>query len=136
MKTACGACGKPLESFETIHLTGEGPRCYPCFNRETAERLGIDFDEPQFQPIVLEDVDGTHHTFTIRSMLVPTGLEMEAIERLDDGRAGYRFAVRAEFRSGHLRTVPAAPKARLPKDMRPGKRTSVKPNSSATPGSS
>jgi hypothetical protein len=30
-------------------------------------------------------------------MLVPTGLEMEAIERVDDGRGGYRYAVLAEF---------------------------------------
>jgi len=97
METTCGACGKPLESFEMIHVAGEGPRCYPCFNRETADRLGIDFDEPQFRPIVLEDADGTPHTFTIRSMLVPTGLEMEAIERVDDGRGGYRYAVLAEF---------------------------------------
>jgi hypothetical protein len=42
------------KSFETIHVPGEAPLCYSCFNRETAERLGIDFYEPQFQPIVLE----------------------------------------------------------------------------------
>src|SRR5258708_4854908 len=47
----CGSCHKPLESSETIHVAEEGPRCYPCFNRETADRLGIDFEEPQFQPI-------------------------------------------------------------------------------------
>ena len=45
-----------LGPSETIHVAGEGPRCYPCFNREIAERIGIDYDEPQFQPIVLEDV--------------------------------------------------------------------------------
>jgi hypothetical protein len=72
METTRGACGKPLESFETIHVAGEAPLCYPCFNRERAE-------------------------LTIRSMLVPTDLEMEAIERIDDGRAGYRYAVLAEF---------------------------------------
>src|SRR5437867_191913 len=47
-------------------------------NREPiglADRLGIDFDEPQFQPIVLEDADRNPHTFKFRSMLVPTGHE-------------------------------------------------------------
>jgi hypothetical protein len=97
MGTTCGACGRPLGSFETIHVAGEGPRCYPCFNRETADRLGIDFNEPRFQPIVLADADGTPHTFTIRSMLVPTGLEMEALEIVNEGRGGYRFAVLGDF---------------------------------------
>ena len=93
MGTKCGACGKPLGSFETIHVAAEGPRCYACFNRETAERLDMDFDEQQYQPIVHEDADGAPHTFSIRSMLVPTGHEMEALEIVDDARAGYRFAV-------------------------------------------
>ena len=97
MESTCGTCGKPLESFETIHVAGVGPRCYRCFNRETAQRLGIDFDEPRFQPVLVEDAEGTPHTFTIRSMLVPTGLEIEAVERVDEGRAGYRFAVLGDF---------------------------------------
>jgi hypothetical protein len=93
----CGACGRALGSGETIHVAGEGPRCYPCFNRETADRLGIDFDEPQFQPIVLEDTEGTPHTFTFRSMLAPTGLEIEAVEIAEGQRDGYRFAVLGDF---------------------------------------
>jgi hypothetical protein len=93
MKTKCGACGQPLGSGETIHVAGDGPRCYPCFNREAADRLGIDFDETQFQPIVLEDADGAPHTFKFRSMLVATGHEIEAVEITDGERPGYRFAV-------------------------------------------
>lgn len=73
VETSCGICGKPLESGETIHVAGLGPRCYRCFNHEAANRLGIDFDEPQFEPIVLADADGHPHTFKFRSMLVPTG---------------------------------------------------------------
>lgn len=97
MTTKCGACGKALGSGETIHVAGDGPRCYPCFNRETADRLGIDFDEPQFQPIVREDAEGAPHTFKFRSMLVPTGHEIEAVEITDDERAGYRLAVLGDF---------------------------------------
>jgi hypothetical protein len=80
VKTKCGACGKPLGSGETVHVAGDGPRCYPCFNRETADRLGIDFAEPQFHSLVLEDAEGAPHTFKFRSMLVPTGHEIEALE--------------------------------------------------------
>src|SRR5712692_9454913 len=69
----CGACGKALTSFETITVAGEGDRCYSCFNRETADRLGVTFDNTPLAPIVLADADGAQHTFEIRSMLVPTG---------------------------------------------------------------
>lgn len=97
MTTTCGACGKALGSGETIHVAAQGLRCYPCFNRETAARLGIDFDEPPFQPIVLEDADGTPHTFKFRSMLVATGHEMEALEIIDEPHEGYRFAILGDF---------------------------------------
>jgi len=97
VKTRCGACGTQLDSGETIDVAGRGPRCYSCFNHETADRLGIDFDEPQFQPIVIEDADGRPHTFRFRSMLVPTGHEMEALETIDDPHEGYRFAILGDF---------------------------------------
>lgn len=71
-------CGKPLESFETIHVAGEGLRCYRCFNNETAERLGINFDEPRFQPIVLQDAPHVHHPLDART------------NRPRDGSAGAR----------------------------------------------
>jgi hypothetical protein len=97
VKTTCGACGRPLESGETIHVAGQGPRCFPCFNREIAGRLGIKFDEPKFQPIVLKDVDGHPHTFKFRSMLVGTGHKMEALETIDDPHEGYHFAILGDF---------------------------------------
>jgi len=97
METKCGSCGRLLGPFESIDVAGEGTRCYPCFNRETADRLGLVFDEPWFQPIVVADADGAEHTFTIRSMLVPTGHEMEAIEMIGKEAVGYRFALLGGF---------------------------------------
>ena len=46
MSDTCGACGATLEPSETIHVAGKGPRCYSCFNREIAERIGVEYDEP------------------------------------------------------------------------------------------
>jgi hypothetical protein len=97
MSERCGACGATLGPSETIHVLGEGPRCYPCFNRKIAERVGVDFAEPQFQPVVLEDPDGIPHTFLIRSILVPTGHELEAVEKTETDRPEYRFAVLGDF---------------------------------------
>jgi hypothetical protein len=95
--TRCGVCDKPLGSFETIQVAEKGPRCYPCFNREMAERLGVTFDNVQFQPIVVADADGVSHTFDIQSMLVGTGHEMIAREITKADQPGYRFAVLGDF---------------------------------------
>jgi len=92
----CGVCGKNLGPFESITVAGVGDRCYPCFNREMADRLGVDFDHTPLQSIVVPDVDGALHTFQIRSMLVATGHEMEALEITNDGQLGYCFRVLGE----------------------------------------
>ena len=89
----CGRCEKDIESHDTISVLDVGDRCYACFNSEIAERLGIDFDTSSFQPIVLSDADGVSHTFRIRSMLVPTGHKLEAVESPWPAEGGYRFAV-------------------------------------------
>ena len=89
----CGVCGKVVGSFDLISVAGVGDRCHPCFNREMADRLGIDFDHTPFQPIVIADADGVPHTFQVRSMLVATGHEMEALEITNDGELGYCFRV-------------------------------------------
>lgn len=95
-KITCGSCGAPIEPFETITVTGEGERCYACFNRAIADRLGVAFDDTPLQPIVMADADGIPHTFKIRSRLAATGLVMEALEVTTDGRpgaSGYQFQV-------------------------------------------
>jgi hypothetical protein len=97
VKTRCGVCGRSLESFETIHVAEQGPRCYPCFNHEIAERMGVKFDNAKFQPIVVADPDGVSHTFDIQSMLVGTGHEMIAREIVNGDRPGYHFAVLGDF---------------------------------------
>ena len=93
----CGACGKNLGPFESITVAGAGDRCHPCFNREMADRLGVAFDNTTLQPIVIADADGVPHTFRIRSMLVATGHEMEALEITNDEQLGYCFRVLGEL---------------------------------------
>jgi hypothetical protein len=40
----CGRCGKMLHAYDSISVADTGERCYRCFNKELAERLGVDFD--------------------------------------------------------------------------------------------
>ena len=94
----CGLCGKILRRYDSISVAQVGERCYRCFNKELAERLGVDFDNTPIAPIVVTDVDDVRHRFAIRSMLVPTGHAMYAREITKrDARGGYRFEILGDF---------------------------------------
>src|SRR5690606_38744026 len=65
-----------------------------CFNDETADRLGVDFDNTAMPPFAITDVEGVRHRFEIRSMLVPTGHAMYARAIARPGaNGGYRFEI-------------------------------------------
>jgi hypothetical protein len=93
----CGRCGRTLQPYETISVAEVGVRCYPCFNEETAARLGVAFDDAPLQPVVVTDAAGVDHTFEFRSMLVPTGHALYAREALPAEREGYEFSVLGDF---------------------------------------
>ncbi|MEO5742721.1 MAG: hypothetical protein ABIS29_19205 [Vicinamibacterales bacterium] len=94
----CGLCGKILQPYDSISVAEVGERCSRCFNQESADRLGIDFDNTAIAPIIVTDVDGVRHRFEIRSMLVPTGHAMYAREITQrDARGGYRFEILGDF---------------------------------------
>jgi len=93
----CVRCTKGIRSFESISVAGKGEFCYPCFNDDTAAALGVRFDNAQFEPLTLYDAGGRPHTFRIRSMLVPTGHEMEALEIQGDTARGYHFQILGDF---------------------------------------
>jgi hypothetical protein len=93
-RSRCGLCAKILRRYDSISVAQVGERCYRCFNKELAERLGVDFHNTSIAPIVVTDVDGVRHRFEIRSMLVPTGHAMYAREITKrDARGGYRFEI-------------------------------------------
>jgi hypothetical protein len=90
----CGLCGKILRPDDSITVVEVGARCYRCFNEESADRLGIEFDNTPIAPITVTDVDGVRRRFEIRSMLVGTGHAMSAREvRNRDAHGGYRFEI-------------------------------------------
>ncbi len=91
-KITCSICGRHVARSESIYVLDAGPRCFPCHNREMAAQLGVRFDHTPLEPIVVNDAEGAPHTFAIRSLLVPTGREMMAVETTAEG-VGYQFKV-------------------------------------------
>src|SRR5262249_59681649 len=96
-QNACGRCGQPLKPHDSISVADVGLRCYPCFNEETAMRMGVDFDNTALQPVVVSDVDDVEHTFEFRSMLVPTGHALYARECVAERQEGYEFSILGDF---------------------------------------
>ena len=100
----CGRCNNQFDQGDPFAVLDVGQRCYRCFNLDMAGQLGVAFEDVQFQPVALyTDSGGVVHTFQIRSMLVPSGHELEAVEMPGLAPGGYRFAV--------LGTVDADPRA-------------------------
>ena len=121
MNGRCDKCGRELGAGESISVTGVGERCYPCFNEETAARMGVDFDDTPVQPIELADVDGVMHRFEIQSLLAATGREMIAQEYQAGTR---RLPIRGarRLRGRRLGAVPAPLRQDEARDGRPARR--------------
>lgn len=101
----CVLCRRILRPGDSLSVAGVGHRCYRCFNDETADQLGVAFDNTAIAPFAITDVDGVLHRFEIRSMLVATGHAMHAREVGKRGAIG-RLSVRdSRWSRGRLRGV-------------------------------
>lgn len=101
----CESCGKQVAGFESVSLGREGKYktlCYACFNRWAAERMGLDFEHPNFEAVTLQDSRGVSHEFRFRASLAATGLLIEALEVREDQAEGYEFAVLGEHEEDPL----------------------------------
>ena len=123
MGDRCGRCGRDLASATFLNVGDRGVRCFPCFNDETAARMGVAFDTTRLGPIELPDNDRAMHRFDVKSLLVATGHEMiaEEIPRREDG-GGYRFAILGDFEADAWVTLPASLREDAPRDGRAPRR--------------
>jgi hypothetical protein len=59
--------------------------------------MELDFEHPDFEPIILKDRDGVSHEFRFRTHLMPVGLFIEAHEFKDGEIDGYEFQIKGEL---------------------------------------
>lgn len=96
----CSSCGKSVAAYDGVSTGGSEdskPLCCRCFNEMIAERMGLDFDHPQFEDTILTDCRGFTHEFHFRTRFVPSGLLVEAFELKGGRRGGYEFAALGDF---------------------------------------
>ncbi|AGA68270.1 hypothetical protein Desdi_0743 [Desulfitobacterium dichloroeliminans LMG P-21439] len=83
-----------------IHLVDPevgGTYCADCHNRIVSEYLGYDFEKIEFKPLKIKDAYGKKHTFHFETVLVPSGMAIEADERLKVDNEGYEFSILGDF---------------------------------------
>jgi len=94
-KKRCAGCGDEVPSYDGVHLTaGDTHRflCSECYNRNTAEAFGFDFEHLSFQPVTLEDRDGEEHAFHFQTRLLGDLIYIQALEIKEGEPKGYKFA--------------------------------------------
>ena len=104
-KVKCVVCGDLVPGYSTIYVSGtEGCRCHchRCYNKIISKMMGLDFEHPAFEPIILKDRDEVSHEFRFRTHLVPTGLFIEAHEFKNGEIDGYEFQVAGPFEADPL----------------------------------
>jgi len=93
----CEDCGHQVPANDTIHLTLSAKQsrriCTRCFNALIAKRVGVEFEHPNFAPIVLEDATGRPHEFHFRTRHGGDHVAVEAFEVEDHQTGGYEFQV-------------------------------------------
>jgi hypothetical protein len=90
----CEDCGHHVPSYDTINLSISPERmrvvCTRCFNARIA---GVDFEHPNFEPVVLEDAVGNPHEFHFTTRHGGAHVAVEAFEIEDGHPGGYQFQV-------------------------------------------
>jgi hypothetical protein len=94
----CAGCGRPTPGYDIVQYgsieRGYRQLCNSCFNAEVAQRADLsDFENIQFEPVVMNDASGNVHEFHFRTRLRAAHVSLEAFELLDDYPGGYRFQV-------------------------------------------
>jgi hypothetical protein len=77
------------------------PVCLHCFNKEVSKAIGIEFDDVDLQPILIQDADGIDHTFHFSVKLLGVGLVLSAFEKeYEDRSGGYEFSIIGDVEDG------------------------------------
>jgi hypothetical protein len=104
----CESCGKDVQDIDVVYLSSQDLKrksrllCTKCFNETISEACGLEFRHPAFDPIDVSDSEGISHRFVFKTVLVPTGLSIEAIEIGTEHPEGYRFQVLGDPDGDHL----------------------------------
>ncbi len=91
----CCECGKTTHGRDSVCLSSGSKEpgrllCCACYNREIAERSGITFQHPAFEPMDLVDANGIAHRFLFATRLLGDKFCIDAYE---ESLEGYEFQV-------------------------------------------
>ena len=98
----CQWCGKDSNGYGMVVLTIKEDEpsqliCEDCYNRYTADMLGVEDYKDFEKEATFKDCDGIDHCFQIGKKIHPTGICWEAIEFIEEDKVGYSFEVHQDF---------------------------------------
>ncbi len=98
----CQWCGKDSSGYSMVVLAIKEDEpsqliCEDCYNRYTADMLGVEAYKDFENEATFKDCDGIDHCFQIGKKIHPTGICWEAIEFIEEDKVGYSFEVHQDF---------------------------------------
>ena len=101
----CDVCGKATQPYNSIQIQislekGYKCVCLPCYNKDMAKAVGVDFEHVELQPVILKDADGIDHEFHFTVHLQGDNLLLHAFELINKLPAGYEFRIADMLKMG------------------------------------
>jgi hypothetical protein len=98
----CQWCGKDSSGYGMVVLAIKEDEpsqliCEDCYNRYTADMLGVEDYKDFENEATFKDCDGIDHCFQIGKKIHPTGICWEAVEFTGADKIGYSFEVHQDF---------------------------------------
>lgn len=92
----CEICGSFVAGFNIVYLSSEGKStrtCLKCYNRIISDSTGADYEDVEFEPIIIKDIDGREHKFHFTVRLLGDRVAMDAFEIKNGHPGGYEFSI-------------------------------------------
>ena len=92
----CEICGTLVAGFNTVYLSSAKKltcACLKCYNKIISDSTGADYEDVEFEPIIIKDLDGKDHKFHFTVRLLGDRVAMDAFEIKNGHPGGYEFSI-------------------------------------------
>jgi len=103
-KQKCKYCGTNVKNYnDSIMVPSEDGYiclCLHCYNKEMSEETGINYDNIELQPVILQDIDGVDHQFNFSIRLMGDELVLRSFETEKNRSGEYEFSIIGDLEDG------------------------------------
>lgn len=92
----CELCGTLVAGFNTVYLSSAKNltcACLKCYNQIISDSTGADYEDVEFEPIIIKDLDEKDHKFHFTVRLLGDRVAIDAFEIKNGHPGGYEFSI-------------------------------------------